>query len=198
MSKQERFLAATLRILARDGFTRLSVRSVAAEAGLAPGLLTYYHPTKTDLVAAALRQIGRQDDELLAVDESLDPAVRLHDALHRAVSPQVLTPDYLALRLQLWALGQADEEFDAINRATQRRYRNALARLIAAARPELPPADVKRRATDISMVQSGVWLTALLGVDRAAVRRSIALCESIALGPDGVPLRDLDVRQSTR
>jgi TetR/AcrR family transcriptional regulator, cholesterol catabolism regulator len=197
-SKQQRIMAATLRILARDGFTGLSVRSVAAEAGLAPGLLTYYHPSKTELVAAALRQIGEQDDALVAVDEALDPVARVRAALHRAVSPEVLTPDYLALRLQLWALGQADAEFSAINRATQRRYRNALAKLVAAARPELPMAEVRRRATDVSMVQSGVWLTALLGVDRGAVKRSIVLCEAIALDGHRGPAVSLDDRPNSR
>jgi AcrR family transcriptional regulator len=197
-TKQDRIMAATLRILARDGFTGLSMRTVASEAGLAPGLLTYYHPTKSELVAAALREIGHQDDALLAVDASLDPIARVHDALRRAVSPQLLTPDYLALRLQLWALGQADEEFAAINRATQRRYRNGLARLIAAARPQLEAAEVRRRATDVSMVQSGVWLTALLGVDRAAVKRSITLCEAIALDGRDARTADLDDRPNAR
>jgi len=31
-------------------------------------------------------------------------------------------------------------------------------------------------------VQNGMWLTALLGLDRAALRRSVRRCEDIALG----------------
>jgi TetR/AcrR family transcriptional regulator, cholesterol catabolism regulator len=183
-SKQDQILAATLRILAREGFTALSMRAVAAEAGLTSGLLTYYYPSKTELVAAALRQIGEQDAALVAVDDHLEPVEQVRQALRRAVAPELLTPDYLSLRLQLWALDQADEEFASINRATQRRYRVALGRLIAAARPDLPRAEVRRRATDVSLIQSGVWLTALLGIDRPAIKRSVALCEAIAIGSE--------------
>jgi len=32
----------------------------------------------------------------------------------------------------------------------------------------------------ISIIQNGVWLTALLGVDRASIRRSVKRCEDIA------------------
>jgi TetR/AcrR family transcriptional regulator, cholesterol catabolism regulator len=181
ISKQEQIIDAALRILARDGFTGLSMRAVAAEAGLTPGLITYYYPTKTEIVCAALRQIGEQDAALVAVEEGLAPAEQVRVALRRAVAPSLLTPDYLALRLQLWALDQADPAFAQINRETQRRYRQALARLIAAARPDLPRAEVTRRATDISLIQSGVWLTALIAIDRGAMRRSLDLCESIAL-----------------
>jgi AcrR family transcriptional regulator len=184
-SKQDQIIAATLRILARDGFTSLSMRAVAAEADLTPGLITYYYPTKTEIVSAALRQIGVQDAALVAVEEGLDPEEQVRVALRRAVAASVLTPDYLALRMQLWALDQADPEFSEINRETQRRYRQALAGLIAAARPNLPRAEVNRRATDVSLIQSGVWLTALLGIDRAALKRSLELCEVIALDPAG-------------
>jgi hypothetical protein len=32
-------------------------------------------------------------------------------------------------------------------------------------------------------VQNGMWLTALLGLDRASLRRAVARCEEIALAP---------------
>jgi TetR/AcrR family transcriptional regulator, cholesterol catabolism regulator len=186
-SKQDQIINATLRILARDGFTSLSMRAVAAEADLTPGLITYYYPTKTAIVCAALRQIGEQDAGLVEVEEGLDPEEQVRVALRRAVAPSLLTPEYLSLRLQLWALDQADPAFAEINRETQRRYRQALARLIAAAKPGLPRSEVTRRATDVSLIQSGVWLTALLGIDRGAMKRSLELCEAIALGPIGSP-----------
>lgn len=67
-----------------------------------------------------------------------------------------------------------------INTTAQERYRKALAALIRSARPELPRAESNRRATDIDIVQNGMWLTALLGLDRASIRRSVARCEEIA------------------
>ena len=95
--------------------------------------------------------------------------------------PRFLTTDYLSLRLQLWALARAHEDYEQINTDAQKRYRAGIATLIRDARPALTQAECNRRAADIDVVQNGIWLTALLGLDRAAVRRSIARCEEIAL-----------------
>ena len=88
--------------------------------------------------------------------------------------------EYLSLRLQLWALAQMHEEFAEINTAAQSRYRAGLAALIRAARPGLTRAECDRRAADIDILQNGMWLTALLGLDRASIRRSVARSEEIA------------------
>ena len=57
-----------------------------------------------------------------------------------------------------------------------------LAELIRAARPRLTQSEVTRRATDIALIQNGIWLTSLLGVDREAVGRAVRRCEELALG----------------
>ena len=38
-------------------------------------------------------------------------------------------------------------------------------------------------AADVDVVQNGLWLTALLGLDRASIDRAVARCEAIALAP---------------
>jgi hypothetical protein len=55
--------------------------------------------------------------------------------------------------------------------------------LIRAARPDLSRRECDRRAADIDVLQNGLWLTALLGLDGASIRRSVRRCEDIALGP---------------
>src|SRR5690242_4609302 len=158
------------------------MRSVAREADVALGLVNYHYADKTSLIGAALRRIEEQDVALVAPDPALRPEERLRAALTRVADPEFLTTEYLSLRLQLWALARADEDFEQINTAAQRRYRAGLAELIRAARPALSPDECSRRAADIDVVQNGLWLTALLGLDRASIGRSIARCEEIALG----------------
>jgi len=97
-------------------------------------------------------------------------------SLARALDAEFLTRDYLSLRLQLWSLAGVDEQFADINRAAQKRYLSGLADLIAAARPELERDDVEERAADILIEQNGVWLTAILITDDAAVKRAIERC----------------------
>lgn len=179
--RQALILQAVLRLLSRHGISGVSMRAVAGEAGVALGLVNYYYEDKTSLIRAALRRMEEQDVALVTPDPALPAVDQLRAALRRVVEPQFLTTEYLSLRLQLWALAPAHEDFAGINSAAHKRYRAGLASLIHAARPDLPRAECARRAADIDILQNGVWLTALLGLDKAALRRSVARCEEIAL-----------------
>ena len=181
--RQERILDAVVGLLGRQGISGVSMRAVAREAGVALGLVNYYYADKTGLICAALRRVEEQDVALVAPDPAVPAEERLRAALRRVADPGFLTTEYLSLRMQLWSLAQAGEEFARINTVAQERYRAGLAGLIAAARPELPGAECGRRAADVDVVQNGMWLTALLGLDRAALGRAVALCEEIALAP---------------
>ena len=160
----------------------MSVRAVARGAGVSLSLVKYRCHDTTSLIRAALHRIEEQDIAITKPDPSLEPEERLRAALARVADREFLTTEYLSLRLQLWSLAQAHEDFEQINTSAQKRYRTGLAALIRAARPDLSRGECARRAADIDVVQNGMWLTALLGLDRASIRRTIARCEEIALG----------------
>ena len=65
------------------------------------------------------------------------------------------------------------------------RYLDGLAALVSNANPELSWEECRDRAADIVVVQNGIWLTSLLGVDKASTQRSIARTEQIAFAPRG-------------
>lgn len=190
--KGELILDAVLTVLARHGLSGVSMRAVAREAGVGLGLMTYYFIDKTEMVADALERLGTQDTLLLgpppstgpelgaSASASSDPVRQLRRALRRVAEPEFLATEYLALRLQLWALAPVDPTYARINHEAQVRYRNRLAELIAAARPGLTTAGAARRASDILIVQNGIWLTSLLITDRAATTRAVRRCEEIA------------------
>jgi AcrR family transcriptional regulator len=180
--RQARILDAVLAILAQKGISGVSMRAVAAEAGVALGLVNYHYTDKTSLIAAALRQVGERDLVIFDQDPALPPADRVLAALRRVVDPEFLTVEYLALRLQLWALAPVDEEFARINSTAQATYRARLASLIQEARPSLAADDCDLRAAKILVVQNGIWLTSLLGFDADLVRRSLERTEELALG----------------
>ncbi|MCA1190102.1 TetR family transcriptional regulator C-terminal domain-containing protein, partial [Saccharopolyspora sp. 6T] len=144
------------------------------------GLVNYYYADKTSLIGEALRRIEAQDVAIIDPDPAKSPAENLRAALRRVADHEFLTTEYLSLRLQLWSLAQANPAFGEINTAAQKRYRKELARLIRGARPDLARAEATKRAADIDIIQNGIWLTALLGLDRASIRRSVARCEQIA------------------
>ena len=181
--RQERILDAVLELLSRHGIAGVSMRAVAREAGVALGLVTYYYADKNGLIRAALVRIEEQDVALLEADPELGPEERLRRALRRVAEPALLTTEYLSLRLQLWSLAQVHEDFAHINAAAQQRYRAGLATLIGAARPHLDERVCDTRASDVDVIQNGMWLTALLGLDRASLDRAVTRCEEIALAP---------------
>lgn len=181
VDRQERILEAVLSLLASHGIAAVSMRAVAREAGVALGLVHYYYADKVTLIAAALRRVEDMDIAIVDPAPDLTADERVRAALRRVADAEFLTTEYLALRLQLWSLAQANPEFAAINNHGQQRYRAALAGLIGAARPELGPEECSRRAVDISIIQNGMWLTALLGLDEAAIASSVQHTEEIAL-----------------
>jgi AcrR family transcriptional regulator len=181
VDRQELILEAALRLLSRHGISGVSMRAVAREANVALGLMHYYFDDKASLIAAALRRVEEQDITIVEPDSALSPEERVRAALRRVADPEFLTTEYLSLRLQLWALAQADETFANINTRAQKRYRASLSALIRAARPGLSKGECDRRAADIDILQNGMWLTALLGLDRASIRRTVARSEEIAL-----------------
>jgi AcrR family transcriptional regulator len=52
---KDRIVDAAYRTLARRGYHETSMKDIAAEAGVAPGLAHYYFETKEDLLVAAIR-----------------------------------------------------------------------------------------------------------------------------------------------
>jgi AcrR family transcriptional regulator len=183
IDRQSRILEAALDLLSRHGISGVSMRAVAREAGVALGLVNYYYDDKMSLIRAALHRVDEHDLMLVAPDPSSAPDEQLRKALRRVAGADLLTTRYLSLRLHLWALAQAHEDFAHINAAAFDRYLDGLAALVSNANPALPPEECRERAADIVVVQNGMWLTALLGVDNAAIQRGIARTEQIAFAP---------------
>jgi AcrR family transcriptional regulator len=183
IDRQTRILEAALDLLSRHGISGVSMRAVAREAGVALGLVNYYFDDKTSLIRAALHRVDEHDLMLVAPDPSSLPDEQLRKALRRVAAADLLTTRYLSLRLHLWALAQADEDYAEINAAAFDRYLDGLATLVSNAKPELTWQECRERAADIVVVQNGMWLTSLLGVDQESIQRSIARTEQIAFAP---------------
>jgi AcrR family transcriptional regulator len=69
---------AAWRVLRRDGVTSLSVRNVAAEAGLATGSLRRAFPTQDALLAFSLELVGRRARARI---EALPPAATVREGV---------------------------------------------------------------------------------------------------------------------
>lgn len=81
-STRDRIADAAIRVIATDGFDTVSVRSVAAAAGLAAGTVQHHFASRDDLLSGALARISeRQFGRLRALPPAPAPVDQLRLAL---------------------------------------------------------------------------------------------------------------------
>lgn len=98
-----KLLSAALKLLARDGYARLSTRDIAAEAGVNHALVHYYFGAKDRLVVAALDEANRS---LITRQERMygSPGGFAEKwAMARAFYEEDLASGFVRVQLELWA-----------------------------------------------------------------------------------------------
>ena len=83
----------------------------------------------------------------------------------------------------LWSLAKVHKDFAKLNTQAHKKYLKGLEELISEAAPKLSSAECKKRAVEIDLIQNGIWLSALLGVDAQTVKKAVELTKEIALAP---------------
>lgn len=180
---QQHILDAVSSVIVREGVRGASMRTVAREAEVSVGLLSYHFDDKQSLIVAAFR---RATDRLLdaSVEAAAgvdDPAERVCAFLRGAYTDEFLSGDYLSLRISLWAVSVTDAVIAEVDADYYHRYSASLAELVAAARPGLSPADVAERTTDTIALSNGLWLNWARYGDPTDLERGLRRCEAIAL-----------------
>ncbi|GAA1060544.1 TetR/AcrR family transcriptional regulator [Agromyces bracchium] len=119
--RREQIIAATLRLVARDGFARVTLRDVAAEVGVVHGLIRHYFATREQLVAAAfdaaVLEEAKEDEELAT---RLEPIPALADWL--STTPR----DHYFVWIDAWSEAPRNPELHA---SLTRHHRESDARL---------------------------------------------------------------------
>lgn len=154
--RRAQILGALARVIARDGVLAVSVRSVAAEAGLSPGALRHHFPTQESLLGAtAAAGLGAV---LLAPGEvdHPDPAQRLARAVEQFLP---LAPGGLDAQRVLVGLVAVSSALPAVG--------VTVAELSAQAREQVrgwfTGADAAAVADDVLAVVDGLALQLLVG-----------------------------------
>lgn len=103
---REHIIQAAYRVLTEQGYDATTIKAIAREAEVAPGLLHYYFANKDELLVEVLRDISsRYTENMRKVMESLSAdqlgGAGLNDALQRTLR----TPEAYRLRYELFALG---------------------------------------------------------------------------------------------
>lgn len=177
-------ITATARVLAREGAGGASVRAIALEAGVSPGLVAHHFGGVDALIAATYAHVG--DQVAAALDAAVsaagdDPHARLMAFVTASFAPPIADRDLLATWTAFWGLVIARAEIAALHDAQYARYREGLETLLAAC--GLQSAARRRAAIAIAALVDGLWLELCLSpaVLAAEEARAIAQAQIAAL-----------------
>lgn len=184
---QEQILDAAMSCIVRDGIDGASMRNVATEADVSLGLLSYHFDDKRSLIVAAfqLATDRLRENSLASIEGIEDPDDRVRAFIRGAFHGPFLEPDYLALRLALWAISRTDDEISVVEQRLYKRYAKHLTALVREARPAIAAKEARQRATDVIVTQNGLWLNWARYGNRADLRRGLSRCDDIALASAG-------------
>ena len=166
-STRDALIDAAMTVVAREGLEAASVKRIAAEARVTPGLLHYHFPNKDALLEAALRRAMQ--------------AYRITSAARRAETPpeeQVAAlatigrhalehhADVFRLRLAFAAKAISDPALAVVMRDLNAQAAEETALSLAAARGEAEPsADDLRQASVMKALFDGLILARLIDPD---------------------------------
>ncbi|MDE2411238.1 MAG: TetR family transcriptional regulator C-terminal domain-containing protein [Sphingomonadales bacterium] len=152
-------IEAAARVLARDGVAGTSVRAIALEAGVSPGLVNHYFAGIDALVAETYAHVEARVAE--AIDAALDvagtdPRARLDAFVTASFAPPVASGELLATWIAFWSLVRSRPE---IARQHDEQYAAFRARLEALLGDYgLPSARQRHAAIAITALIDGLWL----------------------------------------
>src|SRR6185295_16196821 len=103
--RREQIVRATVKCLAREGYTRLTMKKVARQAGVSQGILHYYFADKRAMLAATLEVVTRDLDRRVAAAQSRtsrEPAARLRALVRACLDVAVRCPEFWVVFVEFW------------------------------------------------------------------------------------------------
>jgi TetR/AcrR family transcriptional repressor of bet genes len=162
-SPSDQLLQVVADLLVEHGYEGISVRRVAARAGVSIGAVQHHFPTKDAMLTAAMRLVSQQFQARLQARVPPDPTP---EAAFRAVAQELLgaEPDQRTAGV-LWTLRLARSTVDPATAKTHaeewQEIEDLLAGLLWASRPE--------RGEDWGRTQAAVLLALLDGLAPAVL-----------------------------
>ena len=129
VERRAAIVRATIRCLARDGYARLTMKRVAAEAGMTPGILHYYFRDKRAILGRAAATVMADLDRRVALETRgvRDARGQLRVLLRACLKVATESRDFWTVFIELWGEALHDRELARLNRRTYARARRLLA-----------------------------------------------------------------------
>ena len=179
--RREQIVHATIQCLARDGYARLTMKTLAQESGISQGLLHYYFTDKTAILAAVLAAVTAEFQRRLLQaqqDQEPSPAARLRAMVHAGLATALERPNMWRVYVQLWGEMMHNPPLHAINAALYTTLRRHLATLLTRGLCQglFRRLDVEPAAAVIVGLIDGVALQVTFDPQAVPLPRAVACC----------------------
>ncbi len=180
--RREALVEAAIESLKRYGHEGLSVRRIAAEAGVSIGLINHHFPNKEALVAESYRSFSRQltaSFEAAVESAGSVPRARLRAFFKAVFSRPNLDPQVLTAWVVFWGLLQVSPEMRAVHEEEGRGYGDLLGSLLR----DLAKVsgrlrfDTRLATIGLTALLDGLWLEWCLNPENFRPAEAAALCE---------------------
>lgn len=180
---QDQILEAVMSVIMREGVSGASMRTVAEEADVSVGLLSYHFDDKDSLIAAAYERAATRLLEVTrqAAEPVEDTQDRIRAWIRGPFVDEFLAADYLGLRISLWAVARVNEQIAEVEQRLYEPYADGLVELISLFQTELSEPEIVDRVTDVLVIQNGLWLNHARYANMDDLERGLKRCETIAL-----------------
>lgn len=174
---------AALRCIQKNGNAGVSVRQIAAEAGVTQGLITHHFGEINELVAYAFEIMAADlHSGISAAIEAAgsDPRARIDACIEASFSPQIFDQSTLGVWIVFWGLVLHSPKMSAAQQRDNAIYVNRMATLIRdlAAAEGFTIADPRLAAIQFAAMFDGLWLNWCLNPDGFRPEDGIVLCQS--------------------
>jgi AcrR family transcriptional regulator len=131
--RREQIIQATIRCLAREGYSGLRTKEVAREAGLSQGILHYYFDNKRAILLAALEKVMGDLDRRLSplLAGTADARAQLRAVITSCLGLASENREFWLVFVEFWGEMMHDQELAQINAALYRRLRRTLGAVVA-------------------------------------------------------------------
>lgn len=104
--KRQQIVDAALRVMSEKGYDKASIKDIATEAGIMPGLVHYYFSNKQEILTYVLMEISKQYTQEMSYLRANVSSEHLAEAALNEPKKRVYEqPEWYRLRYELFALG---------------------------------------------------------------------------------------------
>jgi TetR/AcrR family transcriptional regulator, transcriptional repressor of bet genes len=158
-ARRASLIAACTRVLAREGAAGTSVRAIALEAAVSPGLIGHYFGSIDALIVASYAHVEECVQAALDAAVALagpDPRARLEAYVSASLLPPIADSALLSTWIAFWSLVRSQPEIARQHDEQYAGFRAGLEDLLTGA--GLPVPVLRTTAIAITALVDGLWL----------------------------------------